>query len=313
MNDTEQLIKEALGQLAERTPHPGPTLNALRRKRKRQRNNIFLIATAGMAAVVVLIFAGVVASDRYTPPNPNDAAAALVPGNATGALKYQPHWLPEGYVETFRSVHDGKALRAWVPVSAPADAYGGGPSIALSSGEAHPGISAKWRDVTVRGLKARMQVSGERAVVEWKAQDTLSVLVDRVTDPETTARRVADSVRADSNAIFEAPFKVRGNQPTVFSGTSPVAWSATFSPGRGPFEVTVSKRKPEFGSAPTTPVTVRGKQGVVVGGATVAVQEGDLWITATSHPADKPDDEIVAVVNDVELASNVDTGWIRTK
>lgn len=77
--------------------------------------------------------------------------------------------------------------------------------------------------------------------------------------------------------------------------------------------MTVSKRKPEYGGAETTPVTVRGKQGVVVGGGTVTVQEGDLWITATTHPADKPVDEIVAVLNDVEIASNFDTGWIRKK
>ncbi|MET9232026.1 hypothetical protein [Lentzea sp. NPDC003310] len=312
MNDTEQLIKEALGQLAERTPHPGPTLNALRRKRKRQRNNIFLIATAGVAAVAVLVFGGLVASDRYAPPLPNDAAAALTP-SAPGALKYQPHWLPDGFVETFRSANDGSTERGWVPANAPADGYGGGPSVTLSSGQGSSSQIGEWRDVTVRGLKARVQASGEQAVVEWKAQDVLVVRVDRVADPEGTALRVADSVRADSNAVFEAPFKVKGKPAVVFSGTSPGEWNARYSPGRGPFEVTVGKSKPETGDAPSVPVEVRGKQGVIVGGGTLVVQEGDLWITVSSSPADKPDAEIVAMANDVEIASNVDTGWIRKK
>ena len=311
MNDTEQLIKDALGQLAERTPHPGPTLNALRRKRKRQRNNLFLIATAGMAAVVVLIFAGVVASDRYTPPNPNDAAAALVPGNATGALKYQPHWLPAGFTETLRAAHDGKTTRVWVPSEAPADApQSDGPNIQLSSGQGYAGRADGWQDTTVRGLSGRVQMNGGTAIVEWKAQETLVVQVQDVGDPRATALRVADSVRADSNATFQAPFKLKGRQADVFSGSSPGDWRAKIS--AEPIEVTVTSRAPSSFGTQSTPVTVRGKNGIVEG-STVWVQEGGLWISAVSLEPGKPVDELVAAVNDVELASNVDTGWIRKK
>jgi hypothetical protein len=311
VNDTEQLIKEALGQLAERTPHPGPTLNALRRKRKRQRNNIFLIATAGMAAVVVLIFAGVIASDRYTPPNPNDAAAALVPDNATGALKYQPHWLPTGFTETLRAAHDGKTTRVWVPSDAPADAPQiDGPNIQLSSGQGYGGRADGWQDTTVRGLNARVQVNGSTAIVEWKAQETLVVQVQDVGDSRDTALRVADSVRADSNATFQAPFKLKDRQADVFSGSSPGDWRAKIS--AEPIEVTVTSRAPFAFGTQTSPVAVRGKTGTV-DGSTVWVQEGDLWIRATSLEPGKSVDELVAAVNDVELASNVDTGWIRKK
>ncbi|WP_394615669.1 hypothetical protein JNUCC0626_39005 [Lentzea sp. JNUCC 0626] len=310
MNDTEQQIKEALGLLAERTPHPAPTLNALRRKRKRQRSNIFLLATAGVAAVAVLIFAGVIASDRYVPPNPNDAGAALVPATP-GALKYQPHWLPDGFVETFRSARDGQTDRGWVPADAAADGYGGGPSVTLSSGQGFTGQLSEWKEVTVRGLKARAQVTATSALVEWKAQETLVVRVDRVGHPESTALRVADSVRADSDAVFQAPFKVKDKPATTFSGTGPDDWSAQYSPGRGPYEVTVSKREPDFRGAPSKPVTARGKQAMIVGGGTVVVQEGDLWITVTNTPADKPDEEIAAVADDVEIASGIDTSWIR--
>ncbi|SFR10707.1 hypothetical protein SAMN04488564_103452 [Lentzea waywayandensis] len=311
MNDTEQLIKDALGQLAERTPHPGPTLNALRRKRKRQRNNIFLIATAGMAAVVVLIFAGVIASDRYAPPNANDAAAALTPGG-TGSLKYQPHWLPDGFAEALRAAHDGSTARVWVPADASPEApHADGPRIQLASGQSYEGGTSQWQDTTVRGLKARVQVNGGTAVVEWKAQDTLFVQVQDVGDPRETAMRVADSVRADSDTNFQAPFTWKGKSADEFSGSSPSDWRAKATVAE--IEVGVTSRTPNYSGAPTTPVTARGKQGVVVDGRVVAVQEGSLWITAISYGATKPVDELVAAVNAVEIASNFDTGWIRKK
>jgi hypothetical protein len=311
VNDTEQLIKEALGKLAERTPHPGPTLNALRRKHKRQRNNIFLIATAGVAAVAVLIFAGVIASDRYTPPTGNDAAAALVPGTGQGvvALKYSPHWLPEGFAETLRAANpDGTTARVWTTANAPqVDA----PRIELDSGLDYRGGLAEWQDAAVRGLKARVQVSGTSAVVEWKAQDTLVVQVVGVTDPKETALRVADSVRADSNVTFQAPFRVKDKHANEFKGTSPGDWSARLSPA--PVDVTVSSATPDFTGKKTSPVTVRGRQGVVLfDGRAVAVQEGGVWISATST-GDKSVEDLVAAINDVTMTPNVDTGWIGKK
>ncbi|NKE55431.1 hypothetical protein FXN61_00745 [Lentzea sp. PSKA42] len=313
MNDTEQLVKEALGKLAERTPHPGPTLNALRRKRKRQRNNIFLIATAGMAAVAVLIFAGAIASDRYTPPSHNDAAAALMPGNGQSvALKYTPHWLPDGFVETLRAANeDGTTARVWVPSDAPADAPSGdGPQVQLGGGMSYAGGPDGWQDTTVRGLKARVQEYAGKAVVEWKAQVTLVVQVSGMDRLKETALRVADSVRADSDATFQAPFKVKGKPANEFRGTGPGDWSARLSPA--PVDVTVFSDGPDLTGKQTAPVTVRGKQGVLVDGR-VVVQEGNLWISTISTVPGKSVDDLVAAVNDVEIASNVDTGWIRKR
>lgn len=314
MNDTEQLIKEALGKVAERTPHPGPTLNALRRKHKRPHRNVFLIAATGMAAVAVLIFAGVVASDRYTPPSGNDAAAVLMPGTSqTVALKYAPHWLPDGYVETLRAANEEGTTRVWVPSNAPAHAQNGdGPQIHLSTGMSYAGAQEGWQDTTVRGLKARVQEYAGKAVVEWKAQVTLVVQVSGLDRLKETALRVADSVRADSNAVFQAPFKLKGKQANEFGGTGPGAWSARLSPA--PVDVLVHSEAPGLTGKQTAPLTVRGKQGVLVEGRTVVVQEGALWISAMSSSVpDKAVDELVAAVNDVELASDVDTGWIRKR
>jgi hypothetical protein len=312
VNDTEQLIKEALGKLAERTPHPGPTLNALRRKRKRH-GNVFFIATAGIAAVAVLIFAGVIASDRYTPPNSNDAAAALIPGNGQSvALKYSPHWLPDGFVETLRAANEGTTARVWVPSDASADApLVDGPQVQVSSGTVYVSAPAGWQDTTVRGLKARVQEHAGRAIVEWKAQVTLVVQVSGMDRLKETALRVADSVRADSNATFQAPFKVKDEQANEFRGTGPGDWSARLSPA--PVDVTVSSRMPDLTGKQTAPVTVRGKQGVLLEGHVVVVQEGNLWISAQSTVPGKPVEDLVATVNDVQIASNFDTGWIRKR
>ncbi|SDN89263.1 hypothetical protein [Lentzea jiangxiensis] len=305
MNDTEQLIKDALGKLAERTPHPGPTLNALRRKHKRQRNNIFLIATAGVAAVAVLVFGGLVASDRYAPPTGGDAAAALVPDAAGGiALEYAPHWLPDGFVEGARGVSGGLSARVWVPSNAPVDAGdGGGPSVSVGSTPDHPDTTG-WQEVSVRGLKGHLRVEGQTATVAWKAQDVVLVSVREVGDVRETALRVADSVRADAKLAYQPAFRLNGQPAARVGGTGPADWVARADT---PARVQVSPRTPQLGGS-RTPVSVRGKQGFVENGD-VVVRDGDVWIIATG---DLPVDELVAAVNQVELLK-ADTSWIRKR
>ncbi len=307
MNDTEQLIKEALGKLAERTPHPGPTLNALRRKRKRNRS-VFMIATVGMAAAVVLIFAGVIASDRYSPPNGGDAAAALMPGKGDVVLKYQPHWLPEGFVEGFRGVDGGSVVRTWVPADAPETAAAGdGPSIRVSSGMSVAETTG-FDEVIVRGLKGRIQVIEQlqAAEVEWKAQDTLVVSVSGFGDARETALRVADSVRADAKVVYQPAFRLDDKPASEMGGIGPQDWFARMS--MHPALIQVSPRTPQFDGT-QTPLTVRGKPGFLAHG-NVAVQDGNVWIVATG---DRPVDELVKAVNEVELVPNLDTSWVRKK
>ncbi|GLY52752.1 hypothetical protein [Lentzea sp. NBRC 102530] len=311
MNDTEQRIKEALGLLAERTPHPGPTLNALRRKRKRQRNNIFLLATAGVAAVAVLIFAGVIASDRYVPPNPNDAGAALVPA-VPGALKYQPHWLPEGFVEGGRTVQDGVTTRVWVPEGSPRNAASNGDkSIELASGANHAETGG-WQDVSVRGLQGKARVvdlpAGTTAEVRWKAQDALVVSVRGVSgDLRETALRIADSVRADSKDVFQPPFRLAGKPATEFWGAAADEWVADIETERARVEVFSGVVRFQ---GRETPIAVRGKQGFVEDGG-LGVQEGEVGIIV--HPVNgTPVEELVEIANQVELLQ-ADTGWIRKR
>ncbi|SDJ84025.1 hypothetical protein SAMN04488074_103341 [Lentzea albidocapillata subsp. violacea] len=299
MNDTEQLIKEALGRLAERTPHPGPTLNALRRKRKRQRNNIFLIATAGMAAVVTLIFAGVIASDRYTPPNANDAAAALVQDNGKSvAFKYAPHWLPSGFVESLRATNVSPT-RVWGPAGA--TPYSN-PSLVIRALGGMPDTHG-WESANVRGLEAWVQVRGDAATVVWKAQDVLEVTMSGASDAREVALRVAESVRADAKITHEPPFKLEGRYAELVRGTAPDRWHSSL--GRNSISVQVATDRPEL-PAPNEALTVRGKQGVR-NGNTVAVQDGGLWISATSSAWS---DELIELVNKVEIAGGPDTGWI---
>lgn len=310
MNDTEQLIKDALGKLAERTPHPGPTLNALRRKRKRQRNNIFLIATAGMAAVAVLIFAGVVASDRYTPPNGNDAAAVLMPGNGQSvSLKYTPHWLPEGFVENFRGTN-GQVSRVWVPSGDKGYPFNDGrPAVTVSTRADLPDVKG-WEETTVRGLKAWVQVvQGQArdsvAHVLWKAQDVLNVEVRGVDDVRATALRVAESVRADAKIVHQAPFKLDGKPADHMWGTKPGEWTAMTN-WKNNITVHVSTQKPEL-QAPAEPVGVRGRTGHKAGNTVAVLDTTGVWIWATSE---KPTDAVFDALTAVELVPSPDTSWI---
>lgn len=299
MNDTEQRIKEALGLLAERTPHPGPTLNALKRKRKRQRNNIFLIATAGVAAVAVLVFGGLIASDRYAPPLPNDAAAALVQDDGTGVpFKYAPHWLPDGFVESLRATNTAPT-RVWGPAGA--TPYSN-PSVVIRAHGEMPDVRG-WDPARVRGLEAWVQVRGDAATVVWKAQDVLDVSVNGVGGAREVALRVAESVRADAKITHTPPFKLEGRYAELVRGTAPDSWHSSLA--WNAVSVQVATAKPEL-PAPNEPVTVRGKQGVR-NGNTVAVQDGGLWISAT---ASDWSEELVELVNKVEIVDRPDTGWI---
>ncbi|SER26764.1 hypothetical protein SAMN05216188_109228 [Lentzea xinjiangensis] len=314
MNDTEQLIKEALGQLAERTPHPGPTLNALRRKRKRQRNNIFLIATAGVAAVAVLIFAGVVASDRYAPPAHNDAAAALMPTNsgAQGVeIRYTPHWLPNGYVETFRSVGD-ETTRVWVPASAKEQdptQQTGAARVSLRNLRSLPDL-AGWAETSVRGLKAWVrtvqgQSLGTTTELVWRAQEVLSVSVRGEGNGQETAMRVADSVRADAKIRYLAPFTLDGKPASDIWGSTLNRWTAQWRSEQ--VVVTLSTSAPA--QAGGTPVTVRGKEGAIAGD-TLVVRDSGLWLTVSGGSLST--DELVHTAGRVSLQhmEHPDTNWI---
>lgn len=309
MNDTEQLIKEALGKLAERTPHPGPTLNALRRKRKRHRN-VFLIAAAGVAAVAVLIFAGTIASDRYQPPHHNDAAAALMSGNGQSvALRYEPHWLPEGFVENFRGTHE-QVSRVWVPAGDKGYPFNDGrPMVAIGTSAEMPDTSG-WDKVTVRGLMAWVQVgagqsAGSTAHVVWKAQEILNVTVRGVNDVRAAALRVADSVRADAKLRHQPPFKIDGTPADHMWGTKPGEWQAMTN-WKNQVSVHVSPQKPEL-PGPAEPVGVRGTTGQKAGNTVAVLDTSGVWIWASSE---KPTDTVLQVLTAVQLVPSPDTSWI---
>ncbi|ANZ37937.1 hypothetical protein BBK82_19615 [Lentzea guizhouensis] len=305
MNDTEQLIKEALGKLAERTPHPGPTLNAVRRKRKRHRN-VFLIATAGVAAAAVLIFTGLVASDRYTPPSSTDAAAVLGGDQTTSRLplKYAPHWLPAGYAEVYRGLLDSE--RAYVPAGAQGYPFtDGGPLTRILKSKGKPD-TAGWDEVTVRGLRAWVhtfqgQSPGPTAEVVWEAQDWLSVLVRGTADVRQDALRVAESVRADAKIVQEPLFTLDGHEANQVWGSSPGDWGAHLF--HDDVSVQVGTRTP---GVTGSPITVRGKQGVTEEGR-VAVLDGSVWVTVIGAV---PQEKLVDLANKVQLAPSPDTSWI---
>ena len=312
MNDTEQLVKDALGKLAERTPHPGPTLNALRRKRKQQRNNIFLIATAGMAAVAVLIFTGLVASDKYTPPSHNDAAAALMPHKSAGEpipLKYAPHWLPDGFVETHRVAFGDQVSRDWVPAGSKGNPLEKAeqPRITVQTIKDLPADRDKFERVSVRQLPAWVVVHGSVAELFWKAQDVLNVTVRGLADPKSVALQVADSVRMDAKASFLPPFWLDGAPASEVWGDSPYDWTARWAGEK--YGVTVSTSAPAKTDGAL--VALRGQKGSLVDDGTVVVRDSSgFWITVNGAQGER--DVLVATADRVQLqiVPQPDTVWI---
>jgi hypothetical protein len=280
-------------------------LNAVRRKRKRHRN-VFLIATAGVAAAAVLIFTGLVASDRYVPPSGTDAAAVLAGEQPVSRLplKYQPHWLPTGYAEVYRGLLDGE--RAYVPAGAQGYPFtDGGPLTRIFKSKSKPD-TAGWDEVTVRGLRAWVRTSqgqsaGPTAELVWEAQDWLNVTVRGTEDVRQDALRVAESVRADAKVDHKPPFTLNGSEATQVWGSSPGDWGAQLFVDD--IAVQVTTRSPGLTG---TPVTVRGKQGVSGNGA-VAVLDGYVWIAVNGAAAPE---KLVELANEVQLASSPDTSWI---
>ncbi len=170
---------------------------------------------------------------------------------------------------------------------------------------------SKWQEIKVRGgLRAWVltfddQRAGGTADVVWQAQDALRVSVRGVTDVGEVARRVADSVRADANLTYLAPFSVDGKAATEIWGSSPYKWTARWSAEK--FGVTLSTSAPAQTGG--TPVTVRGRQGAVVGdGRTVVVHDSGLWLSVSAQDSDSA----VQVADRVELQHmpHPDTVWI---
>lgn len=324
MNDTEQLIKEALNRQADRAPHPGPTLSALRRPaRKRSRSSIFLTVGVAAAAAAAVFAAGVLVGRG---PSPNDGAAALLPTpgpQASAPLKYGPKWVPEGFVEVARSTSGpARFSRVWTKDGQSLDnsEYEPVPIVTVGSRDRLPIGYEEWEKVPVGEASGYVHVGeiqktlGSLATVIVTRADfvteaePLVVTVRSVPNARDLALQVARSVELDRNATVRSAVELNGvAQPSV-EGSSPTRWTSEIEVS--PFTVRLSTEQPDLTGG--VPVTVRGKEGVVVpntaGASDVVVQEGRLWLTVRGSDASQ--DQLVAAANAAKIDQAPDYSWL---
>ncbi|GAB3909309.1 hypothetical protein GCM10029964_110660 [Kibdelosporangium lantanae] len=95
-NPTEELIKAAMAKQAERAPHPGPVINALRQPRRRTRRMWpLVIALVGTAAVAVAIAIPALRTVKALEP--------AVPPKLRIPIAYTIGALPDGFYEFKRT------------------------------------------------------------------------------------------------------------------------------------------------------------------------------------------------------------------
>ncbi|MDX3188863.1 hypothetical protein PV458_10700 [Streptomyces sp. MN03-5084-2B] len=317
-HDTETLIRDSLERLATRAPDGHAVRDALARAGRKQRPSTRLALVA--AAVVVVVVGAVSGMQLLTWPDPAPAASRPV-------LGYGPEWLPDGFTEQYREGGPGitPQVRQWVagPAKVTLTAYStADPEWSQTALK----IASLKDQALVHGRVAMLTGAGGTAELTWLADDrhVLVVQVLEVPDARATAQRVADSVAADPVGVHgelrlgplppglaERSTAVRGSGP----GTAGTELTAA-----DPARPAVPLLRVAAGPNPPTPdkavsVTVRGGEGFFVAPAPgrdamvfVRLPSG-RWLRVSGA---RPQAELIAVANGVQLDPAPDYGWLGT-
>jgi hypothetical protein len=282
---TEDLIRAALQAQAERAPHPGTVLEALRDNDFPRPPHRAALLVGAAAAVVVLAAVGIPLGLRLTdrPAATPTAPAISTTAPTTGAtaepgtpLRYRPGWLPAGYTEHSRSAGAAAEGRMWASTTHPQDeitlTYT--PPVAEWADTAAV-IAASPHPATVNGHAGEFSEppsQTDRARLVWMPDPhtVLVVAVQGGADPVSTAQHVADSVVPDGVSAVADPIRL-GQLPSGFTadadfdvtGDSPTRWTA--ETGASPADQSAPGLVVRFGTVPGptsgSPVTVQGRPG----------------------------------------------------
>jgi len=317
-HETETLIRESLDRLAARAPDGRAVHEALARAGRERRPSTRL---ALVAAAVVVLVVGVVAGTQLL------TRTELEPAASRPVLAYSPEWLPDGFTEQYREGGPGIApqVRQWTA----------GPSkvTLMAYSTADPEWSqtalkiASIKDqALVHGRVAMLTGSRGTAELTWLADErhVLVVQVLGIPDARAIAQRVADSVAAEPVGVhgelrFGALPPGLAERSTVVKGSGPGDAGTELTaadPARPSIAVV---RAVAGGEAPrlpgAEPVTVRGGEGSFMAPATgrdamVAVRlPSGRWLTVSGT---RPEAELVAVANGVQLDPAPDYRWLGT-
>lgn len=312
--ETETLIRDSLDRLAARAPDGDAVRDALARAGRKQRPGARL---ALVAAAVVIVVVGVIAGTR------SFTTSDLAPAASRPVLGYSPGWLPDGFTEQYREGGPDLApqVRRWfagpaeVTLSAYSTADPEWSQTALRIASLHDQILVHGRVAMVTGD------TGADALLTWLADDdhVLTVRVGGVPDARVAALRIAEGVTAKAVGVrgelrFGALPAGLAERSAAVRGTGPADASTELTaadparPSVPAIRVTASAGSP--GVTGAAPVTVRGDQGFFVAGQDtfVAVKlPSGRWLTVTGP---RPEAELVAVANSVQLDPAPDYRWL---
>ncbi|WP_103351476.1 hypothetical protein [Amycolatopsis sp. CA-128772] len=315
-HETETLVRDSLERLAARAPDGHAVRDALARAGRQRRPSTRL---ALVAAAVVVLVAGVVAGTQLlTRPD-------LTPAAGRPVLAYSPEWLPDGFTEQYREGGPGllPQVRRWFagPASITLQTY---PTADPEWSQAALKIAALRDQIVVHGRVAMVTGADSAARLTWLADDEHVVVASLtgVPDARAVAQRIADAVAADPvgvrgelrfgplpTGLAERSAAVRGTGPadaiTELTAADPARPSVAV--------VTATAGASSPGLSGAAPVTVRGGEGYFVApgtgrDATVAVRlPSGRWLTVSGP---RPEAELIAVANGVQLDPAPDYGWL---
>ncbi|RSM63889.1 hypothetical protein DMH04_52195 [Kibdelosporangium aridum] len=231
MNETEELIKAALAKHVERTPHAGPILTALSRRRRRVRPSLIAIIAATVVAAGVAIPIAIQRPEASAPP----ATQQPMPVESKGIkMRYGLKALP-GFVEANRTaaIDGSNQVRTWMKntcqAGTPAQQCTQSLSLIMYTAR-HP----YWADVIapkgahpVRNVDtpgwATWDSQNKQAKLTWRPPEQDTVLMVSLHDSEGDATRkvfdLARTVAVEDSAVVQPPLSF-GWLPAELTRTS---------------------------------------------------------------------------------------------
>ncbi|MFB9687766.1 hypothetical protein [Amycolatopsis plumensis] len=317
-SETETLIRDSLDRLAARAPEGHAVRDALARagRERRPATRLALVAAA-VVLVVVGAFSGIQLLTRTD----------LAPAAGRPVLAYGTEWLPDGFTEQYREGGPGTTpqVRRWLdgPASITLQAYStADPEWSQTALK----IASIKDQALVHGRVAMLTGSGEAAQLTWLADDrhVLVVSVAGLPDARTVAQRIADSVTTEPVGVrgelrFGALPPGLAERSTVVRGSGPGDAGTELTaadPARPSIAVVRAVVGPGAPGVPgAEPVPVRGGEGFFAAPAAgrdamvfVRLPSG-RWLTVSGT---RPEAELIAVANGVQLDPAPDYRWLGT-
>ncbi len=338
---TDDEIRDALEHLARHAPGPDRVLRqfAVRERARRQRRALTLVggtvaASVAVGAPLVVLRERHSAAPGGSPspyPDPSPSPSIV---NDRLPMRYRPTWLPDGMVETSRTVgspvaDDASAQsRSWHNAAS-------GQTVTLGVTGPNSVDATGLRRVAVHGVSGWVQDMAGRpsvAVIWQVAPDLfLQVFVDGI-PPRSTALpvQIANSVTTDGASVLELPVAFgwlpdgyRITERSVDAASDgwqariaaddgkPIPQRSGVSVGMGAKDDMLPNGPKPGMTAPPTDVTVRGVTGTFITPTILGVPLPDgRWLRVAGQPSQA---DLVRVADALRIGPVPDLSWLGTR